>query len=105
MYSALISSEYYSNDKTKELIELYRAYNKDMSPVIYTPEQVEHAKTSLSVVRSIIESKLLGDDDEDESHPVVLLTNKVVEIIKDQTNPLTDQEWMIMCTILKRISS
>lgn len=67
-----------------------------MSPVIYTPEQVEHAKTSLSVVRSIIESKLLGDDDEDESHPVVLLTNKVVEIIKDQTNPLTERSCSVI---------
>ena len=105
MYSALIVPEYYSNDKIKELIELYRAYNKDMSPVIYTPEQVERAKAALALIRSIIDSKVLGDDDEDESYPVVLLTNKVVAIIKDQTNPLTDQEWIVMFAILKRINS
>ena len=101
MYSALVSS----NNEINALIELYKTYNKDMSPVFYTPEQVKCTKTSLSLLRDIIDSKILdaNSNDEDESHPVVILTNKVVSIIKTQTNPLTDQEWMIMSAILKRI--
>jgi hypothetical protein len=94
MYSALISPRYYSNNEIKVLVELYITYNKDMSPVFYTSEQVKCTKKSLSLLWDVIDSKILNvnSNDEDESRPIVILTNKVVSIIKNQTNPLTDQE-------------
>ena len=103
--AAAIKPEDYSNNEINALIEIYKTYNKDMSPVYYTFEQVERTKKSLLLVKDIIDAKVLDTNstDKDEIQPVVILTNKVVAIIKSQINSLTDKEWMIMSAILTRI--
>jgi hypothetical protein len=103
--AATISTEDYSNNEINALIEIYKTYNKDMSPVYYTFEQVERTKKSLLLVKDIIDAKVLDTNstDEDKLQPVVILTNKVVAIIKNQINSLTDKEWIIMSAMLTRI--
>ena len=48
MYSVVISPEHYSNNEIKALIELYRTYNRDMSPAFYRPDKVVFTKGMLS---------------------------------------------------------
>jgi hypothetical protein len=103
MYSVVISPEHYSNNKIKVLIELYRTYNGDMSPACYEPEKVVFTKGILSIISYMIDSKLI-DTNYGDDHRVFVLINKIVEIIKTQTNSLTDQEWEVIYTILERIS-
>ena len=106
MYSVVISPEHYSNNEIKALIELYRTYNRDMSPAFYKPDKVVFTKGMLSSIGPIIESKILdtnNGDDHDHHHRVSIFANKISEIIKTQTNSLTDQEWEVMFTIMNRI--
>ena len=105
MYRALILPENYSNNEIKELIDLYRMYYTDMSPVVYTTEEVKHFK---EILIFLVEAKDMLDaaepnTDEDKLRPIFIVTNKAASIIKNQINDLTDPEVMIMSEILKRL--
>jgi len=106
MYIALILPENYANNEIKELINLYRMYYTDMSPLVYTTEEVKcikkHLKSTVEAIDMLNAAE--SNTDENELRPIFIVSNKAVSIIKNQINNLTVPELMIMSAILKRIT-